>query len=546
MSFRLSVPLFIAVLVLVCPAGAQPSVRPTLASDPQWPPFSFGEPERLAGLDVDLVRLVERRLGTRFARVAVPDWSTALRRARAGEIDVLSGTAPTPERERDFLFTQPYLRQALGIITRTESPFAATLASLAGRRIAVVPDHAVTERLRLDQPEAHFVVARNTEAALRLVAAGEADAVLTDLVNASHHIKVHGLTNLKIAGLAPYRFELRFAVRRDRPDLWAALDAAIAALDPADSQAVVDRWVRVDHTDMMRWEEVLHLLGGGAIVLLAVVSAVFWHNHRLRRELMERRRVEAELRAAHAQLAELNRERSEFFAMAAHDLRNPLTGLLLSLDFVDVENPEVRRGVVNEMKQLAMHLVQLVSDVLDAQALEEGHRQLRPERMCLVELARTTMVEHHRRAVRKMLRVHLEAPDTVELHADAGALRQVLDNLLSNAIKFSPPGRRIDMIIRADKRSAQLVVADEGPGISPASMQRLFTKFARLDARPTAGESSVGLGLAIVRQLVETMNGSVRCESELGRGTRFVVELPRAHIGENRPTADPELLVQMA
>ncbi|MBI2512444.1 MAG: transporter substrate-binding domain-containing protein [Opitutae bacterium] len=515
-----------AFAALALAAAAAEPARIKLASDPQWPPFSFGEPARLVGLDVDLVRLVERQLGERFERVAVPDWSTALRLARAREIEVLSGVARTPERERDFLFTAPYLRQAFGIITRTEAPFLATLDSLAGRRVAVVPDHAVTERLRVDQPQAHFVVARNTEQALRLVAAGEADAVLTDLMNANHLIKANGLTNLKIAGLAGYHFELRFAVRRDRPELAAALDAAIAALDPAEKQAVVDRWVRVDHSDMLRWEEVRRVLATGTAVLLLVVSAVFWHNHRLRRELLERRRVEAELRAAHTRLEELSRERAQLLGMAAHDLRNPLTGLVLSLDFVDVDNRDARRRVVREMKQLATHVLDLLSDLLDAQALEDGRRRLRPERVCLATLAREAVVEHHRRAVRKMLRLRVEAPDAAELLADAGALRQVLDNLLSNAIKFSPAGRRIDVVVECDERAAKFTVADEGPGIAPASMDRLFTKFARLDARPTAGESSVGLGLAIVRQLVEAMGGRVWCESELGRGTRFIVELP--------------------
>lgn len=525
-----------AVLALAASLPAGPAAadelppRPVairLASDPHWPPFSFGRDGRLLeGLDVELVRLVEKQLGRPFQRIAVTDWSEALQRAGRREIDVLSGAARTPARAENFDFTEPYLTQQFGIVTRTEAPFLATLASLAGRRVAAVPDHAVTERLRHDVPGAFLVPARHTEHALRLVAAGEADAVLTDLVNANYLIKAHGLANLKISGLAPYRFELRFAVRRDWPELVSELNAAIAALDAAEKQRVVDRWVRVDQSDMANWETVRRVLltAGGA--LLAILTAVFWHNHRLREELAERRRVEAALRQTQARLEESNRERAQLLDMAAHDLRNPLTGLLLSLDFVDVDEPEPRRRVVGEMRQLASHLLQLLSDLLDAQSLEEGRRLFRPERIGLDEIVRDAVVEHHRRAVRKMLRLQVRLDDAAPIHADRSAVQQIVDNLLSNAIKFSPVGRAIEVGVTRTAGHVRLEIADEGPGISAEGMTRLFTKYARLNARPTGGETSAGLGLSIARQLVEAMRGRIWCESELGRGARFVVEFP--------------------
>jgi signal transduction histidine kinase len=109
---------------------------------------------------------------------------------------------------------------------------------------------------------------------------------------------------------------------------------------------------------------------------------------------------------------------------------------------------------------------------------------------------------------------------------DGNFFTQILENLLSNALKFSYPGSRVFVRLRTDEAWLYLQVADEGPGLSPADHARLFGKFQRLSVRPTGGEPSSGLGLSIVKKYVELMGGKVWCESEKGKGARFVVQLP--------------------
>ncbi len=103
-----------------------------------------------------------------------------------------------------------------------------------------------------------------------------------------------------------------------------------------------------------------------------------------------------------------------------------------------------------------------------------------------------------------------------------------MDNLVSNAVKYSPNGKNVYVRVYQMDRRVRAEVKDEGPGISAEDQKRLFGKFARLSARPTAGEHSTGLGLAIVKRLVESMHGEVWCESHLGSGAAFLVELPAA------------------
>ena len=112
------------------------------------------------------------------------------------------------------------------------------------------------------------------------------------------------------------------------------------------------------------------------------------------------------------------------------------------------------------------------------------------------------------------------------MNSDRNVTVQVLENLLSNAIKYSPPSKNISARLRLVDGAARCEVQDEGPGLSAADQQRLFGKFARLSAKPTGGEHATGLGLSIVKKMVEAMNGRVWCESEPGQGATFVVQFP--------------------
>jgi signal transduction histidine kinase len=109
---------------------------------------------------------------------------------------------------------------------------------------------------------------------------------------------------------------------------------------------------------------------------------------------------------------------------------------------------------------------------------------------------------------------------------DPSVLVQVLENLVSNAVKYSPPGKDIFVRLKKMPDAVRCEVQDEGPGLSAEDQKKLFGKFARLSAKPTGGEHATGLGLSIVKKMVEAMNGQVWCESEPGRGALFIVQFP--------------------
>ena len=507
------------------------SVHPVIefSYDPDWPPFSHHRAEgEFGGLDADVLALLGRRLGVRFQPRRHADWSTAYQAAVAGEVPMLSSTASTPERERHFRFTRPYVSFPAVILTRANEAAFDDLALLSGRRVAAVPDYAPTLALRRDFPEIEIVPAATVADSLEAVAAGRADAAITNLVNAAHVMRERGIAGLKVAGVAPYVFQLRFAVRLQEPELYRVLDAAVASLDADDRQALLAPYVRLDTGAVVSRARILRWTLGIACVAALVAAAALWHHRRVKRELTERARLQNELSLSLERLARLNDEKSGLMRMAAHDLRSPLTGLLLSVELLRMGDETTRRQGMDRMVLLIHQMLHMVRNLLDVEALEAGTRTMRSDRVELAHAVREALDAAEPVAHRKQIELRLaEAEPGLAVRADRAALRQVCDNLLSNALKYSPPATVVRIAAaRGASATVRLSVRDEGPGIRADEMDRLFQRYTCLSARPTAGEPSTGLGLSIVKELVERMGGRVWCESEAGRGATFIVELP--------------------
>lgn len=172
-------------------------------------------------------------------------------------------------------------------------------------------------------------------------------------------------------------------------------------------------------------------------------------------------------------------------------------------------------------------MLELITDLLDANAIESGSYGTRLQRCNLRELATTSVQHHHHAATRKHIALDLLAGVPCWVRADPKASMQILENLISNAVKYSPPGTEITMAVSEGGDWGEFSIRDHGPGISPEDQTKLFRKHTRLSARPTGGESSVGLGLSIVKRLAETMGGGVACQSTPGAGATFLLRLQR-------------------
>jgi signal transduction histidine kinase len=240
----------------------------------------------------------------------------------------------------------------------------------------------------------------------------------------------------------------------------------------------------------------------------------------------------AELAAANARLEELNHLKDEVLMIASHDMRSPLSAVLLMSEMLLEEGHELPaeqwRHFLKNINAAARYSTGLVSNLLDLTRIESGQVQLEPSELYISDLARRTIEALSFNAHAKSIDVRLTiAPNEPLLYADRLKVSQIIHNLLSNAIKFTPNGGWVAVTVQPETAGMQLSIADSGLGMTQEDLQHVFDKFKRAHLSGTAGEKGTGLGLAIVQQLVQLLGGSIDVASEVGRGSTFVVHLPQ-------------------
>lgn len=242
-------------------------------------------------------------------------------------------------------------------------------------------------------------------------------------------------------------------------------------------------------------------------------------------------RARSELENRNAELERLNREKTHFIGMAAHDLRSPLMVIqgfsTILREEGDRLEPEQRIGFLERIERSSGVMVGLINDLLDISAIESGQLRLEKTRASLEQIAREALQLNQMRADRKNIQIVLNFPPQLpQILGDVRKLEQALDNLLSNAIKYSTPGATVNLGAREEAGRVLLEVADQGSGIPAEELDRLFKPFGRTSARATGGEKSVGLGLVIVKRILDGHDATISVQSDVGRGSRFLVSFP--------------------
>jgi signal transduction histidine kinase len=257
----------------------------------------------------------------------------------------------------------------------------------------------------------------------------------------------------------------------------------------------------------------------------------------------------AELTTANAELARAVRVKDEFLANMSHELRTPLNGILglseiLQEGIYGFLNPQQTKSI-RTIEESGRHLLSLINDILDLAKIEAGHVKLEIIPLSTEGIGNASLRLIRQLALKKRIKISENYDsDVTIIQADKRYLKQILLNLLSNAVKFTPKGGKINLKVRgnAEQGMVEFIVSDTGIGIAEKDMAYLFKPFVQLDGGLNRAHEGTGLGLSLVYRLTEMHGGSISVESELGKGSRFIVSLPwQEAVMDTLPTADAPL-----
>lgn len=239
------------------------------------------------------------------------------------------------------------------------------------------------------------------------------------------------------------------------------------------------------------------------------------------------RQADLATRKTYREIEQLSKLRSEFVSIVSHEFRTPLTGIQGFSEMLRDEEmtmPEVHE-YAGDINKDARRLARLITDMLDLDRMESGRMTLNSEPMDLNRIVADTAAQFRLSAADHPIELDLD-PQVPMLMGDADRLTQVVSNLVSNAIKYSPSGGRVELRTERAERTVTLTVRDHGIGIAPEQLEKIFERYARVQTTETRSISGTGLGLPIVRLIVQLCDGKVWATSEAGEGSVLHVELP--------------------
>jgi signal transduction histidine kinase/CheY-like chemotaxis protein len=248
------------------------------------------------------------------------------------------------------------------------------------------------------------------------------------------------------------------------------------------------------------------------------------------------------LKVTNAELVDANHHKTVFLANMSHELRTPLNAILgfseLLIDATKDQYPEATsKRFLEQINSSGKHLLGLINDILDLSKIEAGQMELRLQMVAVADVMAQVVSTVEPLASKKHIDLKTDGADAGHILADEGKLKQMVLNLVSNAIKFTPDGGTVTIRSARAGDRLEITVSDNGIGIGPEDIQRVFKEFQQVDSGANRTQQGTGLGLALTRSFAILHGGNVRVESELGKGSRFTIDLPVEARSPHRPSS---------
>jgi len=503
-----------------------------LGVDPEFIPYEFFDSDGVyKGISADYLALISEETGLTFEIGQDMTWSEAYESAVERKLDALPCVSKTTQREKYFLFSDPYISFQRVIFVSNNNTDIKSFEDLYGKQVAVQRNSSHHSYLA-EYSQITLSLYTNVQEALTAVSNGSEEAFVGNLATSNYLAKSYGITNLKYIPISTEEPQsLYFAVRSDWPELVSILNKALAAIDEESKIAINDKWISVeqstDYSGLIR----LALIVFAVLALIMLVSA-YWII-RLRKEIRTRKAIQKDLERAKQEADEANQYKSSFLARMSHEIRTPLNGITgMAYLLKKTELSGMQKLYVERIAQSSGNMLGIINDILDFSKIEVGKVEIESVPFSMDHVIQDVISIVSFKIEEQKIGLKLTKDPMVPnwFLGDAKRLEQILINLMNNAAKFTSEGEvslDIRLIARENgKCHLTFTVKDTGIGMSDEQIAKLFSPFVQGDVSMNRRFGGTGLGLSIVKNLVDLMDGWIQVFSAPDEGSTFVVHLP--------------------
>ncbi len=552
-------------------------------------PFVFRNSGAMSGIEYEIVEDFRKFLKSNYGTDVRVVWKEGksfadtyeqIRTSQQSGIFGVSAFSVTPERQREVAFTRSYMSDISVLITSKNIPIVQSREEFNSvfSKLTAITIKATTyelDILRLRQDGAvNFKIEYipSNQNILRAVEARDSAFAFIDLPVYMKLFASDPSLNVKRQNMFPVKrqgYALIFPLSSDwREPLDAyfnstqferELERIIAnyidlelyhfieglAIQSNDMVLLLTKEKEIQYAELLgktqqiekdaRARTILTALVSVTLISLVIIAIMYRKRNQQKKEI-ERQRQSIELKKEQLErrnhhLVTLDEEKNNLIKILAHDLRTPINQVQGLAQIFLLSNSGLKdedRLIIQRISDAAIRVNKMITNILDIDSVENNRVKIFMDRVSIGPLVSQVVKSFDKQAARKEISLHYHESTNAAIEGDALFLIQILENLISNAIKFSEKRKAITVSLQEVAESVLISVKDEGPGLSDDDKANLFRKFQRLSAKPTDGENSTGLGLSIVKKYVELMNGSVWCESELGKGATFIIKFRSA------------------